>query len=103
MTDPATYPDPETFERAWAQLVAASWSDPAAKQRLERDPAGALAAEGVHLPPHLTVRAQPGASDLTVFLPLPARPARLGEVPLANDGQIVPPGAPPLCCCCCSC
>jgi hypothetical protein len=102
MATTPTYPNPEAFENAWAQLVAGSWSDPKLKSQLQSDPAGALAGKGVHLPSTVKVKTQDGATGLTVVLPLPDRPAHVAEARLANDDS--DDGGVTICSsCCCSC
>ncbi len=80
MTDAApTYSDPQQFERAWAQLVSRSWSDPQFREQLLADPTQALAEQGVNVPASMILRAEDGASTVTVLLPLPPAPPHVAE------------------------
>jgi hypothetical protein len=62
------------FDDAWQQLVARAWSDPALKAKLLADPAAVLKAEGVGVPPGVTVKVVEN-TDQVVHLVLPLRPA----------------------------
>jgi len=97
------YPDPETFENVWAQLVSSSWSDPALKQQLQNDPTAALSQKGVKFPASVKVKAQDGASGVTVVLPLPNQPARIGEARLDASADDDGGSVTLSCSCCCSC
>ena len=100
MSDPnAQYPDTQTFENAWAQLVSSSWQNPQLRSQLQSDPAGALAAKGVKFPSDIKIKVQDDASGVTVVLPLPAAAPRAAEGRLAADDD----GVTVCSSCCCSC
>lgn len=44
------------FIQNYGKLVARTWSDPAFLEKLEKDPAGVLAAEGFHVNPGAHIR-----------------------------------------------
>ncbi len=52
------------------QLIAKCWADEAFKQKLLADPAAALKAEGIEVPPGVTVRAvENTAQQFTLVIP----------------------------------
>lgn len=52
------------------QLIAKCWADEAFKQKLLADPAAALKAEGIEIPPGVTVRAvENTAQQFTLVIP----------------------------------
>lgn len=77
MTAPdATPPADRDLQRGLARAIARSWRDPEFAQRLEHDPAAALAELGVTLPPGTRVDVVP---EGTVSLPLPSSGAESDE------------------------
>lgn len=69
MTEPVPTPAADRgLQRGLARAIARSWRDPDFAQRLEQDPAAALAELGVTLPPGTRVDVVP---EGTVTLPLP--------------------------------
>lgn len=99
MTD-LEYPSPQQFERAWAQLISSSWSDPDLREQLLADPAQALAEMGVRVPATMVLKAEDGAEAITVVLPLPSAPPQMAEDRLdagADDLGVVASS------CCCTC
>jgi len=93
------YPNPETVQEVWGQLASAASGDAALRQQLLSDPAAALSKKGVTFPSTVRVKTQAGASGVTMELPLPNRPAQLGEARLDASA----PSVAVCSSCCCSC
>lgn len=76
------------FDKAWAQVIAKSWSDQDYRKKVERDPAAVLAEMGVALPDGVmvTVTGTGAVENNTAFvLPFPPRPADLGDGFVSED------------------
>lgn len=69
----------EEWSDQWAQAVAKAWVDPKYHDALVRDPRAALKSVGVHLPEHVAVSVDRGASQHKLTLALPAAPADVNE------------------------
>ncbi len=68
------------FEDTWQQLVARAWSDPAFKAKLLADPKGMLKAEGLSVPPGVTVKVIENTDKVVnLVIPLKPAPAELSE------------------------
>jgi hypothetical protein len=68
------------FDDAWQLLVARAWSDPPFKAKLLADPAAMLRAEGLTVPPGMTVKiAENTEKVLNLVLPLKPAPEDLSE------------------------
>jgi hypothetical protein len=82
---------PDQFEKAWAQIIAKSWSDAAYRQTVEANPAAALKAAGIDIPPGLVIRVNgsgPVTDNSAMVLPFPARPSNL-QAGAATSGDTV--------------
>ena len=62
---------PERDEELYVDFVAKYWGDPAYREWVDRDPAGALRAEGLRVPHGVEVNLLP-ASDNDMHVVLPA-------------------------------
>ncbi len=69
---------PEQMQAAMQQIVARCWSDADFKERLLKDPHGALTAEGYPMPMGVSIKAVENTAH-TVHLVIPARPAELSD------------------------
>ncbi len=77
--------EPFDFDDGWQQVVARAWSDPALKARLLADPAAVLKAEGLSVPPGVTVKVTENTEKvLNLVLPLKPTPAELSEEELVG-------------------
>jgi hypothetical protein len=73
------------YRDAWRQLVARAWTDPAFKAKLLADPAAVLKANGLSIPPGITVKVVEN-TDKVVHLVLPIRsaPQELSDAELSE-------------------
>ncbi len=60
------------------QLIAKCWADEAFKQKLLADPAATLKAEGIEVPPGITVRAVENTAEQFTLV-IPPKPDELGD------------------------
>lgn len=68
------------FEKAWAQVIAKAWNDESYRQKVEMNPAQALADLGIDIPAGLIIRVNGvgNATDNSVMvLPFPPRPSNI--------------------------
>jgi hypothetical protein len=80
---------------AYSQVVAKAWSDPNLHQRLLSNSKEVLAEHGITFPQGVEPRVVAGSAKTHLELPLPAKPAGLGEQSFYDDD------ASSKCCCCC--
>lgn len=81
---------------AYSKVVAKAWSDQNFLQHLLSDSKAALAEHGITFPAGIEPRVVQGGAKTSLELPLPAKPAGLGEHSF-DDEDLVVFG----CCCCC--
>jgi hypothetical protein len=82
--------------RAYAQVVAKAWHDQGFQQHLLANSKKALAEHGITFPNGIELRVVKGGAKTTLELPLPEKPAGLGEYSFDSDSPEVMG-----CCCCC--
>ena len=98
------------YAKKYAKVVARAWSDPAYKSQLVTNPKEVLGQAGINFSPGIDVQIAEGASEFseedatgnTVRLPLPEKPADMGDEDLAKAAS--PESDISLCvspCCCC--
>jgi hypothetical protein len=75
--------DQAGLARKWSQLIARCWADEKFKQQLLADPAATLKANGVDIPPGLTIKAYEN-DDKVFHLVIPAKPTDLSDVDLGR-------------------
>jgi hypothetical protein len=66
-------------QKMWAKIVAKAWADEDYKQRLIKDPAAVLKAEGVDVPEGVEFKCVE-ATDKQAWLVLPSKPTAIGGV-----------------------
>jgi hypothetical protein len=64
----------DKFRKAYGQIIAKSWTDPAFASRLQRDPRTVLKEHGIDVPDGVEVRVVHSAPN-EVHMPLPAKPS----------------------------
>lgn len=62
-----------------SKIIAKCWADEGFKQKLLADPAATLKAEGMELPPGLSVKALENITGEMFYLVIPAKPTDLTE------------------------
>lgn len=69
----------QSLGKAWAEIVAKTWTDEAFKKKVEADPVAVLKQYGVDCTGKVEIKLLKNTATGMIGLPLPAKPEGLGD------------------------